>query len=525
MKKLKRNLAMLLAMIMLMTAVMVIPAAANEPTGTLTITAPSHVELTDLAFRAFRIFDAVRGTGTPPTVTYTFNTAFSGFLNEFTPAKTGFELLEYVRDLEGNEVAEFAAKFFEWADDNNIAPSATAIGAGNIARFSNIPFGYYLVSGFANNTTDDGNPVPTFPSLWTLVDGTRDVVIKADLPFITKDAPGSVDFGDTVWFELRSLIPNVTGFDTYTYIIRDRMTNLILNADSFEMHIVDNHNSAISNDTRITFNPDWLTLHPATGAATGFDINLNIIANFSNQAGRFFVIRYSAELTEGALVNGANNSVTLEYSNDPTNQTRTVTTPPVDVHVFLFEFELFKFHGDLEDAVEEGNVLADAVFEISRGGNAIRLFQVDDGLYRVATEDEIDDEEYVTFFTTVDDGMVRVMGLAAGVYSVVETVAPAGFNLLEDPIALTITNLYDAEVNDGIRRFAVNGILFGYEEHEFIDYADSSVITVLNVAGMLLPETGGIGRTIFYVTGITIMGGAAFLLIAKKSVAKKDLEV
>ena len=41
-------------------------------------------------------------------------------------------------------------------------------------------------------------------------------------------------------------------------------------------------------------------------------------------------------------------------------------------------------------------------------------------------------------------------------------------------------------------------------------------ITVENNKGSILPETGGIGTTIFYIVGVVLVLGAGVLLVTKK---------
>ena len=49
----------------------------------------------------------------------------------------------------------------------------------------------------------------------------------------------------------------------------------------------------------------------------------------------------------------------------------------------------------------------------------------------------------------------------------------------------------------------------------------SLALTVINNPGSLLPSTGGIGTTIFYVVGGILVAGAAVLLITRKRMEKE----
>ena len=49
-----------------------------------------------------------------------------------------------------------------------------------------------------------------------------------------------------------------------------------------------------------------------------------------------------------------------------------------------------------------------------------------------------------------------------------------------------------------------------------------TAINVVNNAGTLLPSTGGIGTTIFYVVGGILVAAAGVLLITKKRMSKEQ---
>ncbi len=87
--------------------------------------------------------------------------------------------------------------------------------------------------------------------------------------------------------------------------------------------------------------------------------------------------------------------------------------------------------------------------------------------------------------TTDETGAAVFYGLAYGEYYLVETKAPAGYNLLQTPITVQI----DAE-----------------------SHVQERVITVINTR-FLLPETGGIGTTVFTVTGILLILAAPMVIL------------
>ena len=82
-------------------------------------------------------------------------------------------------------------------------------------------------------------------------------------------------------------------------------------------------------------------------------------------------------------------------------------------------------------------------------------------------------------------------GIANGTYYLEETKAPAGYNQLTAPV--------EVKINGGTTE------------------ADLSVTAnVANSTGTLLPSTGGMGTTVFYVLGAVLVLGAVVLLVTKK---------
>lgn len=100
--------------------------------------------------------------------------------------------------------------------------------------------------------------------------------------------------------------------------------------------------------------------------------------------------------------------------------------------------------------------------------------------------------------TTGEDGEAVIYGLAYGTYYIVETKAPDGYNLLTAPIRVEISATSHLKEADGV--LDVDG--------QVID----SVVTVINTR-FVLPETGGMGTTLFTVVGLGVIAMASVLLL------------
>ena len=100
-------------------------------------------------------------------------------------------------------------------------------------------------------------------------------------------------------------------------------------------------------------------------------------------------------------------------------------------------------------------------------------------------------------FTGADGKLTEEFtGLAAGTYTLVETTVPAGYNKAADT-DVTIDKSSDSA-----------------------NLVQAAAIE--NNKGSVLPSTGGMGTTLFYVVGGLMVAGAAIALIAKNRVAKME---
>ena len=114
--------------------------------------------------------------------------------------------------------------------------------------------------------------------------------------------------------------------------------------------------------------------------------------------------------------------------------------------------------------------------------------------------------------TTGSNGKITFTGLAAGAYTITELKTLDGYNLLTSPIELTIA--FDGTASSGKFTYTSTGAVV----QETPQNTEDGVVklTVKNSKGTVLPSTGGIGTTIFYVVGSILVLAAAGLLIAGK---------
>ena len=152
------------------------------------------------------------------------------------------------------------------------------------------------------------------------------------------------------------------------------------------------------------------------------------------------------------------------------------------------------------DSTDETKKLEGAEFEVYRyataeevaaGGDAItHIPGVSGAVVKVSFFKKEDLKgEKVTSVTSDKQGKVNICGLAYGEYFLVETKAPAGYNLLKEPVKLTI---------DGTTHTA------------------DKTITVKNVNGSILPTTGGIGTTVYTVSGMLLLCVGCLMIFLKK---------
>lgn len=421
--------------------------------------------------------------------------------------------------------------------------------AGNYV-ISGLPAGYYLVKD-KDNTLAGANDFYTAYLMKVVADVTA--TPKGEKPTLEKQiqnnntgewsTTGNVAFqlGDTVKFRIITSVPDVSRYPNgYTYIVHDTMTvgfTSKVTTDKTSVSIV------IDNDPTDTLAGDYYTIglnpHGDTGETSHFDITINIsqaIADGKIQPGDKLYINYAAVLNEKAdfyQVGQKHNTNTaqLEYSNNP-NGAGTGKTPESKVNAWTFPAIISKVDGK-----DNAKTLEGAKFVLSRNPNLkvsdmkcdengdptvltdlIPLFapgdqQTSTAAYDIATADQIaNNQEHITY--VIELGSKTLAGFGEHAYYLYETKAPNGYNLLSEPVKFTFHSS------------ATNDFLAG--DPAWITLNDSAIkltgmqFEIANNSGATLPETGGIGTTLFYVIGALLVVGAGVLLVTKKRMGKAD---
>ena len=568
MKLFKKMMALVIAMVM-MLSMSISVFAANGATASHTITITNSDEVGDHTYQAYQVFagdydetskklsNITWGAGVDgPAILAAVKADTTTFGADAASAATPADVAALLGT--GNDTAK-AKKFAEIVGAHL---SSTVAGKSTKANGKyTIPVtgdGYYFIKDKAPLPTDpdDAEAHKADSETRYILQVVHDVEITAksntveskkkvqDINDSTGIALGSLadsadyDIGDKIPYTLTFKLPaNYADYKTYAVNFFDDMSSGLTYNNDAKIY----YGASDTTGTSISFAADSSKTSAYTTPANGTVYKASV-ADLKTTApalaaGDVVTIKYSVTLGASAVVgaDGNPNKYQVEFSNNP-NGTGTGTTP-WDVNiVFTYDIEVDKVTGAGSDKTalagaafalyklytnealaiaNEGRTTALTHAASIKYDNRTKDFTIGDGENWVLVEQKTADTTTSQFtFSGVDDGT----------YLLVETTTPAGYNSIE-PSKFTVTAVHndgDTPAFASISGESVSGTgLAAIELGTKTKSATDSTVTglkteVVNNEGAVLPSTGGIGTTIFYIIGAILVIGAGVVLVTRR---------
>lgn len=476
----KKFFAVLISLVLVfsMSAVAFAEDTTTPATGTITINGIAGEEYT--IYKMFSFEPSVDGK----TGRYNPETGWDAFYAEGGP---GAAYLAYDADAgtikwngatnsetgepDADAVAALAKAAVAYAENLEGVISATETAdADGKATFTNLELGYYAIDTSLGTIC----ALTTTNKEATVNEKNGQPKVEKKIVEDTLVDANNVAIGDTVNYQATI----TAGKGTVNYVLHDTMSaGLTFKADSVVVK---------KGDATLTAGKDY-TLSTSCADGCTFEIDLGEDYEKTLNEGDTIVVTYSAVLEGDEVVignTGNPNTITLTYGNAQKTTEDTVITYTTELVIDKIE-------------IVDGT-------ELALNGAGFTLYKDS-----VAEGNKIGNEiTGVTTFTWT--------GLEEGKYILVETTTPAGYNTIKN-IEFTITCTEPTKVD------AATDTATWSTTSTTISAVDGGTFygKIENKTGSLLPETGGIGTTIFYIVGITLMLGAVILLITKKRVAAK----
>lgn len=423
------------------------------------------------------------------------------------------------------------------------------------------------VSGF-QNTCDQG--------LWFLKDTTDDpatqsipiivatalkeysnetaswgnVTLKMNVPTVGKKITNSVTgtvadggsnadalIGGKVEYELSSVIPTYTGYDINEplrvfrlidtaskglTVDENSVTSVTLKKDSKDVRLVKGTDYTVN-----TVSYDGTDSKYTDGHVTTIDLEkyVNMADGSKSKTdgkileGYTVVVKFEAIVNSSAVMagDGNPNSVDLEYSRTPNNESTTIHGPKVP-RVYTYEFGILKT--DMAGAKTlDGAQFAIARVDATTKNKTFLSRDAKTGAWsELTTATPVKDGTEATgVFTTGADGKIEMSGLPKGTYYVEEIKAPTGYTNIGLPnFEFTISADFDA---DGmtVKNLEYKQTTGADDSRIAFDATTRSQANVKNAKNLTeLPMTGDLGIKVFITVGVLLMAaGAAFALSAR----------
>lgn len=507
MKKMRKIFAIALAVTVAMTMGIATAAVsfAADPAGTITIDNAVNGQ----KYTAYKVFDVTYDSAkttynykiTSDSAFYDTVSAFAAVeANGMTLTRVGTTSTYNVRIDETKFTAAKAAEFAAALAADTTKPagqSATASGGSAVIEVSSL--GYYFVETSTGalcslNTTDNNATIKEKNSVPTL---SKEVQEDSSG---TYGQTASADIGQAVYFKLTvntGTNENAPGEDKGTgvnkdYIVEDTLPNGV---------------DYISTTSVTADGTTWTEGTDYTVSVSGKIITYTFKAASVGTLGqnKDIVVEYKAKLNGNAVIASTGNTNTAKLSYGKyTDEGKTAT-------LYTYALALDKFNS-------EGDNLPGAVFTFPFTATQVQAgSDRTPAIYKVTNA-----ASGTTDITTPESGVIVVIGLDEGTYTVSEKKPPEGYNELTGDLSIQVKTTSTATADKTFTTTKSKTVTFtgGTDDGGYQIHADS-IVGVENLNGTKLPSTGGMGTTIFYILGALLVIGCGVILIARRRMNAK----
>ena len=406
---------------------------------------------------------------------------------------------------DGFDSAEEAKDFGDYLKANipgNAVPSEVTVDA---ATATAVDPGYYLIVG--KDAKDAVTRVAVVTTNVTMVEKNTYITTGKTT------SETSYDIGDTVTYTATVFIPSDTALTEPEGAGYKAGHGPVILHDKMDSRLTFDGVSSVTAKIGTADFTDFTattTVSEASDAENKCTFEVAIPVT-STLLGQTITFTYTATVNENAVNDEG-------FVNELGGELNGYKTNPDDVHVYTFDFMFNKtFTGSDSDALT-------ATFEVRTdkddANTAIKFVAAGTKDVEVTEDETTTTTTYTVYKKAVTGGdatitvkngeHVDLVGLKAGTYYLVETGTSTGYNRLTEAMTVVIhDDTSDPENPAHHVTYSGNGI-----------NETTGEIPLVNNSGSVLPSTGGIGTTIFYVVGGVLVLAAIILLVTKKRMSE-----
>lgn len=407
-----------------------------------------------------------------------------------------------------------------------MTPVASVESTGSTLEFTGLSYGYYYI------TSTQGAAVTVTSTNKNATVNDKNGTTPGGDKYKKTVAAGeeNVYIGQTVHYTVQYPTTNYVGTGTSAkkvtkYVVADNLPEFLSNVNLTHVKLYppkdeDGNKYGVTgyNATGIELFTDTeragLNFGNAVGQNKSFDIDwVDANGNSKYTNGSVIVIEYEAVVNDKIAIAGAAGG-TNEVTVTPYTTEGQGTSETKDITIKSYALAIKKVS-------ENGNALTGATFHLPKyklvksttesAADGMNVYYVD-GLAEGGTDFEVG-----------ANGIVLIKGIkAASDVEITEKVAPSGYNKLPGEIKVPVSLLTTTTTTVTIYKDAKGNVVntekesTSHEEETLLSNVGASAYVVVNTTGSQLPETGGIGTTIFYLIGAILVIGAGVVFVTRR---------